>query len=99
MGNESILEERHLSELMEEEKEKKRKQKKKKFKYQSKKARCVMEFGYHLFFMFRSGWTSYKQSKKLEMDSEQVSALVEEKYPQFLFSWKSFRDLSRLEVM
>merc|ERR1712048_1146301 len=49
--------------------------------------------GYHLFFMFRRGWTAYKQSKKLEMDSEQVSALVEEKYPQFLFSWKSFRDI------
>merc|ERR1712157_137914 len=40
---ESILEEKHLSELREEEKQ--RKGKKKKFKYQEKKARCVMEFG------------------------------------------------------
>jgi len=49
--------------------------------------------GYHLFFIFRSGWNAYRQSKKLKMDSDQIAEQVEEKYPQFLFSWKSFRDI------
>jgi len=48
--------------------------------------------GYHLFFIFRSGWIHHQQTQKLLMDSDQIAELVEEKYPQYLFSWKSLRD-------
>ena len=46
---------------------------------------------YHVFFVFRSGWHRHLQARKLLMDSDQIAAEVDEKYPQFLMSWGPLR--------
>ena len=48
---------------------------------------------YNLYFLFSAGWHRHEQQRKLLMDSDQIGEQVDEKYPQFLMSWKSFRDI------
>ncbi len=52
-------------------------------------------FTYHIFFILRNGWIRYIQSKKLTMDSDEISQKIDEKYPQFLMSWKSLLDFRK----
>ena len=48
---------------------------------------------YNIYFLFSAGWHRHKQQQKLLMDSDQIKEQVDEKYPQFLMSWRSFRDI------
>jgi len=46
---------------------------------------------YNVYFIFRAGWVRHIQRQKLLMDSDEIKSQIDEKYPQFLMSWKSLR--------
>ena len=51
---------------------------------------------YHVGFILRAGWHRHRQAQKLLMDSDQIKEQVDEKYAQFLMSWKSLRELKEV---
>merc|ERR1712087_737986 len=48
---------------------------------------------YHLWFALRAMWMRHKQARKLLMNSDEVKLHVDEKFPQFLMSWKHFMEI------
>merc|ERR1719373_1166218 len=48
---------------------------------------------YHLWFIVRAAWFRHIQGRKLLMNSDEVAKEVDEKFPQFLMSWKHFLEI------